>query len=156
MPSAPSWQRKAVIFSALFLFGAGLLISTTAVSAQVLTAKPPEGWSGFTAALKKAKLKHYTGFAAGNLSIKVSGKKETSSTTDATIYSNLTENDSAAALKLCRQVAIIARRTKNLTIAFSLVAENIPTTGGYDAQTDGATAAVALAAMATDYQCTAV
>jgi len=149
-------NRRAIVFAILIFVSGGLLIGTPAVSAGILKAKAPDGWTGFTTTLKKAKLKHYTGFAAGALSVKVMGKKEINTTSNATIYSNLTAADSTAALKLCKRVAAIAKRTKNLTVAFNVVAENIPTTGRYDAQIDGPSTETPLAAMSTTYQCTTI
>ncbi len=149
-------NRSAIVFAVLIFVSGGLLIGTPAASAGILGAKAPNGWTGFTTTLKKAKLKHYTGFAAGSLSIKVMGKKEINTTSNATIYSNLTAADSTAALKLCKRVAAIAKRTKNLTIAFNVVAENIPTSDGYDVQLNVPNTATPLAAMSTTYKCTTI
>ena len=142
-----------------FIFVMGGLIALTIAVAPLADAatKKPVGWEGFTKAVKKSKFKHYTGFSAGTITIKVSGKKETATTETAVIYSNLGVSDQTAAVKLCQQVAKIAKKTKNLTIAFTVQGQPVTKspTGGIDLQVTGDPDAVSLARMTTDYRCAA-
>ena len=83
-------------------------------------AQRPQGWDGFAKTVKRSRFKHYTGYAAGTLSVKFTSGKETDTTTDAMIYSDLSAGDTAAAMKLCKQVAGVAKRTTGLTIALTI------------------------------------
>ena len=141
----------------IFVLSGMLALTLLAIAPAGATTKNPVGWEGFTKAVKKSKFKHYTGFSAGTITIKVSGKKETATTETAVIYSNLGVSDQVAAVKLCQQVAKIAKKTKNLTIAFTVQGQPVTKspTGGIDLQVTGDPDAVSLARMTTDYQCAA-
>ncbi len=142
-----------------FIFVLSGMLALTFLTAPLAeaTTKNPGGWEGFTKVVKKSKFKHYTGFSSGTITIKVNGKKETATTETAIIYSNLGVSDQSAAVKLCQQVAKIAKKTKNLNVAFTVQGQPVTKspTGGIDLQVTGDPDAVSLARMTTDYQCAA-